>query len=200
MFLMPPECEYLLPLQCAGYPIEDSWEQSELEWSLIREWICNPRRILDLGCGFGRCGTFFGMQFPSAEIYFADRTQMDTPIHGWNPPDEWYNDMDATRRFTQANLRDTSRLNYVDLKTKPIESLPLMDLIVSFNAVGFHFPIEPYLNDLLQISHPESVWCLGIRNGKYDEKTFKSHFHKCLVRPGLSHAESCLILLWPILT
>jgi len=147
-----------------------------------------PRRVLDLGCGLGRAGVYFDWLFDipaghDAHYIFADSSVPRTRgklRYGWNP-DEWYNSLALTGEF--AALNGVASFETFDLRKQNLRSLKDIDVVLSFLAVGFHFPIESYMAALLDILSKDCVLVFGIRQHrqKYTAKTFDDFFETCAI-------------------
>ena len=65
-------------------------------------------------------------------------------ISGWNPGRDFYNDMQSTKAFCGEN--GLKNITLFDINKDDVNDIGKVDLLFSFLAVGFHFPIEEWNN------------------------------------------------------
>ena len=151
---------------------------SENEYSVISRYLYPyPKNILDLGCGLGRMSIFLNKKRPSdSKYYLADSSEVpeSAAAYGWNPGDSWYNDLNLTKEFCELN--GLNNFEIIDLKSGGLHKLENIDLVFSFLAVGFHYPIESYLAVLKQIMAKDGLMIFGVRRGVYENSTILSKF------------------------
>ena len=108
-----------------------------------------PANVLELGCGLGRASVYLhwwlGMFSPETHYWMADgNANADKLKYGWDPK-EWYNSLQKTAEFAEMNGMVEEDFTVINLENFDLLSLSDVDLVISFLAVGFHFPIEQYL-------------------------------------------------------
>jgi hypothetical protein len=154
------------------------------EYEIIKDFIKSPKQVLDLGCGLGRMSVFINSQLQDSSIHYilADSTEVKgKPSYGWNKGG-FYNDLSLTRDF--AIEHGLKNFEILDICKEGITTLKNIDLVVSFLAAGFHFPIEDYINDLLKISVREVTMIFGVRRGRYIKSSFSSYFRSTKLFPN----------------
>lgn len=156
-------------------------EMSASEYKVIEHYIQSPKRVLELGCGLGRFSIFLNSQLDTGpEFFLADYSKISERVkYGWNPADSFYNNLDLTKEF--CNLNGLSNLSIIDLEKESVSSLSDIDLVMSFLSVGFHYPIEQYMDHLLDITTDDATFIFGIRKGKYNEDSFSDSFKSSIV-------------------
>lgn len=205
-YQLPERYRQLAEYQVAGSGIEPEAyrRQSEWEFDAVGPHLPRPRRVLDLGCGLGRSTVYLNacLRDPDVEYVLADTSASTdrTPIAGWNPGEDFYNDLEWTEEFVRLN--GVGRFRTFDLRRDDWSSLGKVDLVMSFLAVGFHFPIEGVLDRLLQVATPDSTMVFGVRIGRYGPWSFRDRFHEVRLvrgRPGHPSAakERFLVLRRP---
>jgi len=140
----------------------------ESEYECFKDHIIDPQSILELGCGLGRMSIFLNDKLPTSDRNFilADSTNMPEKVtFGWNPSSGFYNDLNLTSQF--CNDHGLSNHTILDLSTESINQLKNIDLVISFLSVGFHYPIENYIPQLLDITTPECLFIFGVREDVY---------------------------------
>lgn len=99
---------------------------------------------------------------------------VNSKMYGWNPGDNWYNDLNLTKEFCELN--GLKNFTIIDLKNEDLSKLKNIDLVYSFMAVGFHYPIEDYLTILKQIMNKDGLMIFGVRKGIYEDNPILSKF------------------------
>jgi hypothetical protein len=193
-YQFPPECLELADWQVSGTEQDPRLfrERSEIDFATVQPFIGQPRTVLDVGCGLGRMSVFLNAQLedPGIRFILADTTRIsrsEGPIAGWNPGDDFYNDLALTARFAEMNgLRNVETF---DLLRDDWARLPKVDLIMSFLAVGFHFPIENTMPKLLAVASGECTMIFGVRKGRYGQRSFRSRFRSVRLLEPLRRAS-----------
>lgn len=166
------------------------------EFNAIKNYLKKPQKVLELGCGLGRMSIFLNSQLDEPKPYFilADVNKESSSIkYGWNPKESYYNSLDLTARFAQ--LHDLTNFETFDLLNQDLSSLSEIDLVMSYLSVGFHYPIEDYLEKLFEVTTDDCQMIFGIRKGKYNPKDFEKYFKSVnLVKNSIETKEEILIL------
>lgn len=134
-----------------------------------------PRRVVDLGCGLGRMSLALQqIAYPNEDIFFylADSTMKpgDKPCVGWlsngNPKsNSYYNDLNLTAKIAnEAGLK----FQTIDIREEGFNQIENVDLVMSFQAVGHHFPIPPYVDALRDKVTEDCTWIFGNSKDRYD--------------------------------
>lgn len=159
----------------------------KVEYEAYKPFLNKPKKALDIGCGLGRAGVYLFRQLSNpheTEFLFADGTgklKKDGDPYHWNPSGGWYNDLAMTSRFASRNgMRNFRTINIIENELAKEREI---DLVISMLAVGFHYPIESYLQMLFGITSKECVFIFGIRDNpqKYSAETFDEYFKSCLI-------------------
>lgn len=166
--VIPPECDKWVKLQGGleaqfnpeHYSLETARQQQSLQQLIKGRTI---RRVLDLGCGLGRAAVALHdlLKDPTVVYFLADYTGYSGPlIYGWTE-NEIYNDLAATALFCTANGLTNYQL--IDLDSNVAKNLvKRVDLVISWEAVGFHVPVESYIDWLTKVSVPGARWILQV--------------------------------------
>lgn len=149
--VFPEDTKKYVALQCNGN-IEDYTclaEIGEIEKYLKR----TPRVALDVGSGIGRASVFFFKYFKWSKSHFilADGNSGDVQLAGRRTGEtDYYNSLKATDSYCRANgMQNFKTFNlekngWDNLSRKP-------DLVYSFKALGFHWPINSFLRDVYSL-------------------------------------------------
>ncbi len=183
LFLSPPFTEEVVAairLISTRLPLKAD-ERSRLLWqnesnaasqaeydalSPLFEKIDTPRRVLEIGPGFGRSVVYFSKKgvWPGSEISLYDTNGATTKYKQkyYNQPPRW---PDTSSFCGNLSLLD-SMLQYngvhgyqiFDAAKVPLSGLPgPYDLIYGFFSIGFHWSLEYYLDDLRTLLHDRTL-------------------------------------------
>jgi SAM-dependent methyltransferase len=188
-FRIPDRYRRLAGFQVAGtsdaplsYLRQCEWEFDAIAAVLPR----HPRRVLDLGCGLGRASVYLSACLPEEPIHFvlADTSAHtgDGPKAGWNPGEDFYNDLTWTAEFVRDH--GVTRFETFDILRDDWARLRDIDLVLSLLAVGFHFPIENVMPRLLAATTADCTMIFGARAGRYSRWSFRDHFDDVRVLRG----------------
>lgn len=127
-----------------------------------------PRRILEIGPGFGRSVVYFqkkGVWGEPSEIhlYDADGTRTKYKQKHYALPPQWPDtssycgNLSLLKYFLEYNgVRNYQIFNAAQ---RPLHSLPgPYDLIYGFYSIGFHWSLEFYLHELAPLLHEKTVF------------------------------------------
>lgn len=181
--------------------IEVYKQQSLRDYSQISKHLpLKPKTVMDLGCGLGRATIMLNAHYKNKKIEYilADRTGRTVNTGEFNPAeDQFYNDLNMTADFVRLNEVDNFKV--LDTEEGDWEALPNLDLVLSDCSVGFHLPIERYLDKLLAKATPKSVFIFGVGHWTpYGPESFSELFKETIYQkeeyiPGFAN-QSWLIL------
>jgi hypothetical protein len=141
----------------------------EAEYEALRPLLAEvdaPKRVLEIGPGFGRSVVFFTrrglLRASEISLYDANGTSTRYKQKYYEHPPKWPD----TGSFcgNLALLRSMLDYNGVtgyqifDAQQLPLSALPgPYDLIYGFYSIGFHWSLEYYLDDLAPLMHERSM-------------------------------------------
>ena len=144
---------------CAMIKDGDEWVEK-----LLKD--IKPEVVLDIGAGVGRASVwlFKKYEWKDTMFVFLDGDEGKKQYEGVRKnKGEYYNNWDIGIKFCKAN-------NLTDVSYEAPEDIPLFkmfknefDLIYSFLAIGFHWKIDLYLNDLYPLCHKNTILIFGLR-------------------------------------
>jgi hypothetical protein len=126
-----------------------------------------PRRVLEIGPGFGRSIVFLQKKglFADSEIslYDADGSSTRYKQKYYDQPPRW---PDTSSFCGNLSLLDTMltynqvhQFRIFDAQQMPLAALPgPFDLIYGFYSIGFHWSLEYYLDDLEPLLHAKTIF------------------------------------------
>ena len=164
MFILNPKLEKMITIQ-GHHNIESYYQLTQNEYKTFQSHLPNfPKTILDLGCGLGRVSVYINKMHDVKDTKYilADSSKISEKITmGWNPGESWYNDLSMTKEFCDLN----GLVNYeiFNLINDQLMLLNDIDLVYSFMAVGFHYPIEDYFSILKRIMKKDGIMIFGVR-------------------------------------
>lgn len=150
--------------------------QTNWDWSLYTDMpeafyldkyfrLLAPPVVLDLGCGVGRASVYFFKKYGWRKtlFYLADGNTCEKCYKGKRKNSgEFYNLKSATTEFCEAN--GLYNYTYHNLESHPLSSIDCQfDLVYSFLAIGFHWPIGMYLQGLYEKCVKGALVIFGIR-------------------------------------
>jgi hypothetical protein len=174
LFLAPPFTEHVvaairlistrLPLK-ADESSRLLWQKesnaaSEAEYDALLPLLQqtgNPRRVLEIGPGFGRSVVYFTKKglFHDSEVslYDADGATTRYKQKYYEHPPKWPDTSsfcgNLTLLQTMLEYNGVHTCKIFDARQLPLAALPgPYDLIYGFYSIGFHWSLEHYLDDL----------------------------------------------------
>ena len=163
----PREAEEYIGLQCNNEK-EVFSKLPEIEEIRLYLRDLNPNVVLDVGSGIGRASVYFFKHFRWTDTRFilADGDSGKTQLSGIRTGEgEYYNSLDATRAFCEANgLYNFETFNLGKHKWGELNCRP--DLAYSFMALGFHWPVNSFLDDVHDSLEDKCLLIFGLRGGE----------------------------------
>jgi len=135
------------------------WAENEVLESRLRQFE-RPINILELGPGLGRSVVFFTKHFGWADsqftLYEADGDQTDYGLFGHRHLGSFCGNSALLRHCLQYN--NIHNWKIVDARTHALQDLQgPFQLIYSFYAVGYHWALEHFIDDLLRLMDSGSL-------------------------------------------
>ncbi len=120
--------------------------------------VPKPRRVLEVGPGFGRSAAYFGKKGvwddqAKIHLYDTDGTETHYDFKYYSRPPQWPDvssfcgSLSLLKSFLDFN--HVSNVEFFDAAKMPLRQLPgSYDLIYSFFSLGFHWSLSFYLDDI----------------------------------------------------
>lgn len=137
----------------------------------------NLKNIMDIGCGLGIIDILLN-NFYQKEInfYLLDKNKIDPKIkYGFSSNYESYNNLDETKNLLIENGIKIDHLNIFDVD-KTIEISAKMDLVISLKSMGYHYPIDIYINLLKKCCTNNTAFIFDVSEGYFVNNSLKKYF------------------------
>lgn len=130
------------------------------------ERVDKPKRVLEIGPGFGRSVVFFTKKglWPGSEIslYDANGTSTKYKQKFYEHPPKWPDTSSFCGNLpllrTMLEYNGVEQYEIFDAEQLPLAALPgPYDLIYGFYSIGFHWSLEYYLDDLELLFHERTL-------------------------------------------
>ncbi len=161
--VVPKIAQKYVELQCNS-ELLDYQECPDVQNAMGALSDIEPKKCLEVGCGLGRVSVYLNKTFSwGAEFYMLDGDSGTEQIAGisYELKEAYYNSLSATKEFCAANGLQNCVLLDAHKKELPTEKI---DLCYSFKAIGFHWPINEYLDILYTCLQPGALLLFGIRS------------------------------------
>ena len=148
------------------------------EFKTFKNYLPNsPENIMDIGCGLGIINIYLNEFFEKKPVFFLlDKNRVDRKIkYGFSSNYESYNDLKETKNILLNNNIDSSCINLFDVE-KQFLITKKMDLVISLKSMGYHYPINTYIELLRNCCTKNTVFIFDIGDNQYDENYLKKIF------------------------
>lgn len=102
-----------------------------------------PKRIADIGCGYGLVDLLFH-RATGADMVLIDTEENDHRHFGFQPEGAAYADLAKARAFLEANGVGSAAITTLNPHKDSLSDLRKVNLAVSLLSCGFHFPVATY--------------------------------------------------------
>ncbi len=124
--------------------------------------------IVDIGGGLGGIDIFLLDRYraSNSHLYLLDRDAISDEVkYFFEAEPSAYNRFAATRRFLNDNGISDARFTLVDMDRDPFPAALRADLVISLLAWGYHFPVQTYLDAVLDILPSGGCLVVDLRKG-----------------------------------
>lgn len=170
----PPGTEKYVDLQCKGEVLYTNMPETQALDGLLNG--LNPKTAIELGCGIGRATVYLSKRYGFSDTKFVmfDGDSGEQTLCGADRSgnSDFYNSLDMTRKYCEAN--QVKNMEIINAEVTPLTEIPhTFDLAYSFLAIGFHWSITMYLDQLHQKMPKGGVCIFGMQgNDKPDGDAF----------------------------
>ena len=148
------------------------------EFETFKKYLPNSvENIMDIGCGLGIINIYLNEFFEKKPVFFLlDKNRVDRKIkYGFSSNYESYNDLNETKNILLENNIDTSCMYLFDVE-KQFVITKKMDLVISLKSMGYHYPINTYIELLRNCCTKDTVFIFDIGDNQYDENYLRTIF------------------------
>ncbi len=135
------------------------------------------KNIMDIGCGLGIVNIYLNNFFEKKPFFFLlDKNKIDKKIkYGFSANYESYNNLNETKNILLENHIDISCIHLFDVE-KQFQINKKMDLVISLKSMGYHYPINTYIELFKNCCTKDTIFIYDISADKYDENYLKNFF------------------------
>ena len=148
------------------------------ELETFKQFLPNSaKNIMDIGCGLGIINIYLNKFFEKKSIFFLiDKNRIDKKInYGFSSNYESYNDLNETKNILLENDVDSECIYLFDVE-KQFQINKKMDLVISLKSMGYHYPINTYIELFKNCCTKDTVFIYDISDNQYDENYLKTIF------------------------
>ena len=110
-----------------------------------------------------------------------DKDKIDRTIkYGFSENYESYNDLAETKNLLCKNGIKVEQIHLRNVDKK-IEINSKIDLIISLKSMGYHYPLENYLNLLKEICTKDTEFIFDFTGGRYNAEVINKYFDQSKV-------------------
>jgi SAM-dependent methyltransferase len=136
--------------------------------------------ILDIGCGLGGFDALLYNKLESTPQLFMMDKDDESPINGrhytgFEKEPAAYNSLKATRDFLIKNNVLEEHISLIEAENG-FPKQQEFDVVVSFLAWGFHFPVSYYINEVYRSLKNNGSLCIDLRKGTNGIDELKEYF------------------------
>ncbi len=105
----------------------------------------NPKRLSDIGCGYGFFDVFAARDL-GCHIVLIDIEETENRHFGFKKSGAAYSNLAVAKEFALANGIDADAVTTVNPNKQDLDDAPAVDLTMSFMSCGFHYPVNTYMD------------------------------------------------------
>ena len=145
----------------------------------------NVENIMDIGCGLGILCIYINQKYQNnPNFYLLDKNTVDTKIkYGFSKDYESYNDLNETRNILLKNGLSKEQI-YIKNVDQEITIDNKINLVISLKSMGYHYPIENYINLIKKTCSTETAFIFDVFEEKYNLRDVKKYFNEAKIIYG----------------
>jgi len=121
-----------------------------------------PRRLLDIGCGFGMIDILIARAAPVEVIHLLDGDGSNDARTGFKDHTQPWFDVALGVAMVRANVREGTEV--IGHRVGQYLDIAEVDLVISCRSWGHHYPVSTYLPTVRRCLRPGGHVLLDIRN------------------------------------
>ena len=151
----------------------------------------NVENIMDIGCGLGVLNIFINQKYQNnPNFYLLDKNTVDNKIkYGFSKDYESYNDLNETKNILLKNGLSKEQI-YIKNVDQEIMIDNKINLVISLKSMGYHYPIENYINLIKKTCSTQTAFIFDVFEEKYSLSDVLKYFNdaKIIYEEKSSHA------------
>ena len=142
----------------------------------------NVENIMDIGCGLGILCIYINQKYQNnPNFYLLDKNTVDTKIkYGFSKDYESYNDLNETRNILLKNGLSKEQI-YIKNVDQEITIDNKINLVISLKSMGYHYPLENYINLIKSTCSTKTVFIFDVFEEKYSLSDVKKYFNEAKI-------------------
>lgn len=156
------------------------------EYRILKKYLTDmptPKKVLDVGAGLGRSSIFLAkkMGWTKTDFHLYDSTGKAAKydLLGSRQVDTFCGNINLLGRILEYNKMTNARIFDAKSLGGRIDLLPgPYDLVFSFYAVGFHWALDYFLDEILRVMSPAGYAFFTIPDGFRDSPQLKNVWHE----------------------
>ena len=153
------------------------------EFNSIKSYLPkSSKNILDIGCGLGVINIYLN-DYYSKKSYFTliDKNYVDKKVaYGFNNNSESYNKLEITKDILILNGFKIEQLQLIDADENFVLNNKY-ELIISLFSMGYHYPIENYIDIIKKISTKSTKVIFDLSMEYNELNKVKKYFNKVVI-------------------
>ena len=133
--------------------------------------------IMDIGCGLGILNIFVNRKYQNnPNFYLLDKNTIDSKIkYGFSKNYESYNDLKETKNILLKNGLSKEQI-FIKNVDEEFSINNKIDLVISLKSMGYHYPIENYMELLQKTCNYKTIFIFDVVGEKYTIEALKEKF------------------------
>lgn len=133
--------------------------------------------VMDIGCGLGIINIYLNKIFNNKLNFFLlDKNRVDRKIkYGFSHNYESYNDLIETKNILLNNNFKNSCIKLINVENKIIINKKI-DLVISLKSMGYHYPLEIYLNLFKKCCSKNTIFIFDVNEKYYKKNIIEKYF------------------------
>lgn len=132
--------------------------------------------VLDIGCGLAAVDVLLSKHYGNPMITLVDQDKVDANIHyGFRDLGSFYNSFALAGQIMKEN--GVTNYSFIPANTGADVRIGVkQDLIISLLSCGYHYPVDFYLDRMVELLSPRGRIIIDIRENTDGVKKFKRYF------------------------
>lgn len=161
---------------------EQYLDEMQEEFESIRSYLpSSTTSILDVGCGIGGIDLFLSDFYEDDQpiFYLFDKTEVSSSVYyQFKENSAFYNSLNVAADALDRNGVNEMNLYTLDADEFDLTELKDVDLCISLISWAFHYPLDTYLDDVLDCLAEDGSLLLDFRKGTGQLEEAVEHFEE----------------------